>query len=288
MSLLANSHTLRRRPASSSSDLDSRSKAAAWVWHMHRFSSDIPLGKFVSHPKSASPTCGDSRFRLEALQDFSPKPSASSRNVWDCGSKLYDSFELVSLTERLDRSLTGIPNADAANFLHAHSPLHQTSPGLLRTFSLPRNLSVNGGYSHSKARPTSTKVAGLESCCIPQSNSKTGSRKSSRKRWSSFGELLTILKNAATMHTRMRRRKAPDENEFDKQQEKQKDSRHFYHHHYHHHHHHLYRADDSEDAASNLVARKELNSMHTRATRVESARLSSATLSKFCLDRNWS
>lgn len=287
MSLLANSHTLRRRPASSSSDLDSRSKAAAWVWHMHRFSSDIPLGKFVSHPKSASPTCGDSRFRLEALQDFSPKPSASSRNVWDCGSKLYDSFELVSLTERLDRSLTGIPNADAANFHHAHSPLHQTSPGLLRTFSLPRNLSVNGGYSHSKARPTSTKVAGLESCCIPQSNSKTGSRKSSRKRWS-FGELLTILKNAATMHTRMRRRKAPDENEFDKQQEKQKDSRHFYHHHYHHHHHHLYRADDSEDAASNLVARKELNSMHTRATRVESARLSSATLSKFCLDRNWS
>lgn len=287
MSLLANSHTLRRRPASSSSDLDSRSKAAAWVWHMHRFSSDIPLGKFVSHPKSASPTCGDSRFRLEALQDFSPKPSASSRNVWDCGSKLYDSFELVSLTERLDRSLMGIPNADAANFLHAHSPLHQTSPGLLRTFSLPRNLSVNGGYSHSKARPTSTKVAGLESCCIPQSNSKTGSRKSSRKRWS-FGELLTILKNAATMHTRMRRRKAPDENEFDKQQEKQKDSRHFYHHHYHHHHHHLYRADDSEDAASNLVARKELNSMHTRATRVESARLSSATLSKFCLDRNWS
>ncbi|MCO5607370.1 hypothetical protein L7F22_061566 [Adiantum nelumboides] len=136
-------------------------KAAAWMWHMHS-SSPTPKteGEDIQESKRRSNSCDrrDSRFRQEASLSASASASASksaapkrlastSPNIWDCGSKLYDTFELVSFSNRLDRSLLGVvpPAFDAPSFHHAvQSPLHHRGfAGVLRTFSVPRTLSVN-------------------------------------------------------------------------------------------------------------------------------------------------
>ncbi|MCO5611903.1 hypothetical protein L7F22_066162, partial [Adiantum nelumboides] len=141
-------------------------------------------GEDIQESKRRSNSCDhrkDSRFRQEASSSASvsasksaaPKRLASpsskppdSANIWDCGSKLYDTFELVSFSNRLDRSLLGIvpPAFDAPSLHHAvQSPLHHRGfAGVLRTFSLPRTLSVN------KSMPVTQPFNGDDSLVEPQ------------------------------------------------------------------------------------------------------------------------
>lgn len=171
---------LQRRRNARSLDMSSSreaSKAAAWMWHMHSSSTSKkereekqPDYTAIWESKRRRSTSFDrkgSRFRQEAtalastsvsattLKPVASPPSkAPEASIWDCGSKLYDTFELVSFSNRLDRSLLGIPEFETSNFRHvAQSNLqhHSTFAGVLRTFSLPHTLSVQN--SRAMATP---------------------------------------------------------------------------------------------------------------------------------------
>lgn len=42
--------------------------------------------------------------------------------IWDCGSPLYDSYELVSLTHIIDRHLMSLPNVDGSKRVSTRFP----------------------------------------------------------------------------------------------------------------------------------------------------------------------
>eukprot|EP01018_Ginkgo_biloba_P004382 Gb_33471 [translate_table: standard] len=95
-----------------------RRKAAAWAWYQHANRGAPRLDR-----GTCSPTRQPSRFKANTetsgnLQDDIYK--------WDCGSPLYDSFELVALCNQLERGLTPLhpssaPSAD-------HNWYQSTSP----------------------------------------------------------------------------------------------------------------------------------------------------------------
>ncbi|KAH7280674.1 hypothetical protein KP509_36G008500 [Ceratopteris richardii] len=110
--------TRSRRPRRNarSLDLDSEPmKAAAWAWHLHEHSNpggSLTEARFLSSQSqqrsggAASSDRRNSRFRRES--EGAKRPGGSARftmPIWDCGSSLYDIYEIVSFGDRLERSL---------------------------------------------------------------------------------------------------------------------------------------------------------------------------------------
>lgn len=304
-------------------DLDcSPTKAAAWVWHLHASQPEVTTeGRFVSHNRRrSSGACNrkDSRFRLEAeaaAAAATPLPAAGkpsplqAENLWDCGSKLYDTFELVSFSNRLDRSLLGVPAFQTPKSLHhAQSPLHQTG-GILRTLSLPRSMSLHRikGSTPLNGPFTPSPVASPDRHDVRQSSipaQKAPNRSFSAK--CSVAKLGKIFKKVVILRKRMRciGRKEPIS---PKQQQSHRSGgqlkqlkqclaveekhrhQHFHHHYHHHHHHYLHHlagCHQSKEAGRNDY-KPSVNSQDPWSPRAESARLSSETMSKICADKNW-
>ncbi|KAI5067774.1 hypothetical protein GOP47_0018302 [Adiantum capillus-veneris] len=224
------------------------SKAAAWMWHMHGSSATFQTEKEDKHPhhtmKRRSNSCDrkDSRFRQEAASASTSIPASFSKqaasstssvpaasaltpsasptskppdsSIWDCGSKLYDTFELVSFSNRLDRSLLGVvPAFEASNhFCHVvQSPLHHSSfVGVLRTFSLPRMLSVhNSSIDETNGRSPITNHAPLvdmQGAVGPPANERKLSvlRRALTTKWT-LSKLVKVLKRLTKFRKQIHR-----------------------------------------------------------------------------------
>lgn len=136
-------------------DVTSRTKAAAWAWYQRSGGAPAPLGRSHAFLTRHSACHSPSRFLLEALNSrtnmASPSSTASFVDVpstfhdeplnfhhtWDCGSSLFDSFELVAMSKQLDVELSEppyshhpvvdpLPSQPAAQFLPLTSPKHPT------------------------------------------------------------------------------------------------------------------------------------------------------------------
>ncbi|XP_038894267.1 uncharacterized protein LOC120082919 [Benincasa hispida] len=73
-------------------------KAVAQAWHSHTGSSK-PASEFDAHRRNSRPT--PSRFKLEAIRTRS---SVSDRR-WDFGQSLWDSYEIVTVSKKLEAGL---------------------------------------------------------------------------------------------------------------------------------------------------------------------------------------
>lgn len=314
------------RRYSLSLDLDcSPTKAAAWVWHVHSPQPEVTTeGRLLSHNRRrSSGGCKrkDSRFRLEAeAAAATPLPVAGrpsplqEENLWDCGSKLYDTLELVSFSNRLDRSLLSVPAFQTPKLHHAQSPLHQPG-GILRTLSLPRSMSLHRikGETPLINGPSFLSLAVNDSLATPDCHdlrqSSIPAQKAPNRRFSakcSAAKLAKIFKKAIILRNGMRciGRKEPIS---PKQQKLHRSGsqlkqlkqcmaaeekidhhhQHFHHHHHYHHYlHHLAGSHQSKEAGLKDY-KPSVNSQDPWSPRAESARLSSETMSKICADKNW-
>ncbi|KAH7280673.1 hypothetical protein KP509_36G008400 [Ceratopteris richardii] len=106
----------RTRRNAHSLDIDSEpTKAAAWAWHLHEHcNTGVSSGeaRFLSSQReqcgggAASSDRRSSRFRQESAGANRVGGSARfTTPIWDCGSSLYDTYEIVSFGGHLERSL---------------------------------------------------------------------------------------------------------------------------------------------------------------------------------------
>ncbi|MCL7036724.1 hypothetical protein MKW94_029850 [Papaver nudicaule] len=77
-------------------------KAVAQAWH-GRSGSSRPIIEFEAYRNSYKdrPT----RFKREAMNKLSSKESEAGHNNWDFGQSLWDSYEIVNLSKRLETGL---------------------------------------------------------------------------------------------------------------------------------------------------------------------------------------
>lgn len=138
------------------------------------------------------------------------------RPTWDCGSTLYDTFELVAFGNRLDRSLMHMevvpltpppppppPLQAHANIPHEHhtmSPLHKPG-GVLRTLSLPK--STKASKQLSKMKNADTAPADANKVSLARSRELSFSvfnQEQAPKRWPSMEKLMKALKKVVVLH----------------------------------------------------------------------------------------
>ncbi|KAI3969998.1 hypothetical protein MKW92_041650 [Papaver armeniacum] len=78
-------------------------KAVAQAWH-GRSGNSRPIIEFEAYRDSYK--CRPSRFRREAMNKSSSKESeAAAHSSWDFGQSLWDSYEIVNLSKRLETGL---------------------------------------------------------------------------------------------------------------------------------------------------------------------------------------
>eukprot|EP00250_Pteridium_aquilinum_P017709 c23746_g1_i1 orf=473-1795(+) len=211
---------LHRRNAHSL-DLDrSAAKAAAWVWHLHATSKpEISTeGRYISSEcrrrRSSSCDRKSSRFQQEAASTVSTGVGRMKPEMllWDCGSELYDTFELVSFSNRLDRSLMGVVpippfQEEPPESNHIKSPPHQ--PGsIFRTLSMPQRLSrqtskksvVTALSPNPENLMPSNSEHGIASRQSPTSPSTCLDQIKAPKRWASVGKFMKAIKKVVGLH----------------------------------------------------------------------------------------
>ncbi|KAL4634156.1 hypothetical protein ACB092_04G178300 [Castanea dentata] len=77
-------------------------KAVAQAWHNHS-SSTRPMNEFDAHLRNIKGN--PSRFKLEAMRKSSSANDSSHVSTWDFGQSLCDSYEIVTLSRRLETGL---------------------------------------------------------------------------------------------------------------------------------------------------------------------------------------
>ncbi|KAF3951915.1 hypothetical protein ACB098_04G138300 [Castanea mollissima] len=77
-------------------------KAVAQAWHSHS-SSSRPMNEFDAHLRNIKGN--PSRFKLEAMRKSSSANDSSHGATWDFGQSLCDSYEIVTLSRRLETGL---------------------------------------------------------------------------------------------------------------------------------------------------------------------------------------
>ncbi|KAK7347070.1 hypothetical protein VNO80_21597 [Phaseolus coccineus] len=75
-------------------------KAVAQAWYSHSATSK-PMNEFDAHPRNFKGR--PSRFKLEALKK---PPTSSQDSYWDFQQSLWDSYELVTVSRRIETGLT--------------------------------------------------------------------------------------------------------------------------------------------------------------------------------------
>ncbi|KAH7388028.1 hypothetical protein KP509_16G053700 [Ceratopteris richardii] len=247
-----------------------------------------------------------------------PDPS-----VWDCGSKLYDTFELVNFGDQLDRTLLGIP---------AVSPDIQPAVQDMNCSGAP----VFGANDTSESRIIAPSPWSSQRHAFGVSNNAEPKRSAYRRGIQLVSRTLSRLakllkkvircrnytkcmqlcrsrdRNAvdrkkATVHDIVGAANRVDDQQFGGDNTSEHEycinednpnggvEKHFHHHHHHYHHHIVHHLDHLSPAAKeevlNDLARKSMDNIDAAAAchgqRAESARLSSDTLSKICIDANW-
>ncbi|MCO5605823.1 hypothetical protein L7F22_060007 [Adiantum nelumboides] len=206
-----------RRNARSFDLHDSATKAAAWVWHLHDSKPGVTTeGRFMSaQSRRRSSSSSDrriSRFHQEAAVSSTTKGGGRKveRPMWDCGSNLYDTFELVAFGNRLDRCLMeAVPltppppicvqsHASPAHAPRMVSPLHK-SGGVLRTLSLPKS-------TQTRSRQASTKTQGISTARVSLAKSRELSLsvfnqdQASSKRWPGVEKVMKAFKKVVVLH----------------------------------------------------------------------------------------
>ncbi|KAI5063438.1 hypothetical protein GOP47_0021985 [Adiantum capillus-veneris] len=212
-----------RRNARSFDLDDSATKAAAWVWHLHESKPGVTTeGRFVTAAQGWRRSSGSSdrkisRFRQEAAGTSTGTKEGcgamkSETPMWDCGSNLYDTFELVAFGNRLDRSLMEVVPLSThplppPGHLQPHVEHHMPSPlrergGVLRTLSLPKS---------SQARRQASKKKHGNSAVANDGNrvSLSKSRELSfsvfqegqgSRRWPSVEKVMKAFKKVVVLH----------------------------------------------------------------------------------------
>lgn len=77
-------------------------KAVAQAWH-NRSSSSRPMNEFDAYLRNFKGN--PSRFKLEAMRKSSSANDSSHGATWDFGQSLCDSYEIVTLSRRLETGL---------------------------------------------------------------------------------------------------------------------------------------------------------------------------------------
>lgn len=77
-------------------------KAVAQAWH-NRSSSSRPMNEFDAYLRNFKGN--PSRFKLEAMRKSSSAKDSSHGATWDFGQSLCDSYEIVTLSRRLETGL---------------------------------------------------------------------------------------------------------------------------------------------------------------------------------------
>lgn len=77
-------------------------KAVAQAWH-NRSSSSRPMNEFDAYLRNFKGN--PSRFKLEAMKKSSSANDSSHGATWDFGQSLCDSYEIVTLSRRLETGL---------------------------------------------------------------------------------------------------------------------------------------------------------------------------------------
>ncbi|MCO5556404.1 hypothetical protein L7F22_009953 [Adiantum nelumboides] len=216
MPLISGDDDPPRRNARSFDLHDSATKAAAWVWHLHDSKPGVTTeGRFMSaQSRRRSSSSSDrriSRFHQEAAVSSTTKGGSrkSERPTWDCGSNLYDTFELVAFGNRLDRSLMeAVPITPPPPCVQSHasparapgmvSPLHK-SGGVFRTLSLPKS-------SQTRSRQASTKTQWMSAARVSLAKSRELSLsvfnqdQASSKRWPGVEKVMKAFKKVVVLH----------------------------------------------------------------------------------------
>lgn len=121
--------------------------------------------------------------------------------MWDCGSNLYDTFELVAFGNQLDRSLMEVvpirtPQAHPQEH-HMKSPLHKP----IRTLSLPRSLSWQTSKNCAAiSSPNQDKFKLSNSYNSGTRARSTSSEEKASKKWTRMGKLMNVIKKMVVLH----------------------------------------------------------------------------------------
>ncbi|KAH7280671.1 hypothetical protein KP509_36G008200 [Ceratopteris richardii] len=164
--------TRSRRPRRNahSFDIDSEpTKAAAWAWHLREHCNTGGSSSFARSLSSQREQCGEgaagsrsSRFLHESAGANRLGGSARfTTPIWDCGSSLYDTYEIVSFGRRLERSLMeALPVLPSEGGVpETHHSMHSLNKGITQSA-----LNVRG---QQEARGgEGAPVQGLDSCVV--------------------------------------------------------------------------------------------------------------------------
>ncbi|KAJ9677888.1 hypothetical protein PVL29_022703 [Vitis rotundifolia] len=78
-------------------------KAVAQAWHGHSGSNNRPTNEFDAYKRNFKSK--PSRFKLEAISKSSSKDPTAPSARWDFGQSLWDSYEIVTVSKRLEVGL---------------------------------------------------------------------------------------------------------------------------------------------------------------------------------------
>lgn len=78
-------------------------KAVAQAWHGHSVSNNRPTNEFDAYKRNFKSK--PSRFKLEAISKSSSNDPTAPSARWDFGQSLWDSYEIVTVSKRLEVGL---------------------------------------------------------------------------------------------------------------------------------------------------------------------------------------